>query len=153
MCSKNREIVMRGLELRKIKRQEEARQRAEAQKDAEQDVAERKMHDLINNHCEARRMEKEAAERIQQRDRQVAAARAARRAKEAKRSKNLEKYIQRNLGTVAAFAAVCTLVKIGAFAHPVAAVALALSCVYCVVNFIAYLTRNHKSGKRKEAPA
>lgn len=150
MCSKNREYVQRGLDLRRAQRQEEARQRTEAEQEAAQEAAGREMRREINSRVNVRRIEKETAERCERRDREAAERRAARRKQETAWAKNWNRYIGSNFWMVAAFAAVVTLAKIGAVDRSVAFGALALSAAYCFVNFISYMACITKRENRKK---
>lgn len=145
MCELRREIVQRGLDLRKAKRQEEARQREEAQREATLEAYGEEMRREINFHARFQQAEKEAAERNERRDRREANRRANRRAQEAKRAYNWHTYIMRNFWSVFAATVVYLLDMAGAVHIAVSLPLLILAGAFCIVNYIAFATRNCKA--------
>lgn len=158
MCDLNREIVQRGLAIRKLQRQEEDRQKEEARREAALEAVGCEMRREINTRCAVRRMEKEAAEAQERREAQEAKDKArqaarneARRKQTAKQVENWNKYF-RHLGKAAAVASVvCLLNAAEIIPCEICLVVLALCGLYCIANYIAYSTRNRKSRKEIRA--
>ena len=158
MCDLNREVVQRGLDLRKIRRQVETHKQEEAQREAALEAVGREMRREINSRCAVRRMEKEAAEQQERRvaqeekNKALQAARDEARRKQAqKKAENWDKYF-RNLGKAAAAGSVvCILNAIEIVPCGFCIITLALCSVYCIANYIAFSNRNRKIRKEIHA--
>lgn len=158
MCDLNREVVQRGLDLRKIRRQVETHKQEEAQREAALEAVGREMRREINTRCAVRRMEKEAAEQQERRVAQEeknkarqAARDEARRKQTQKKAENWDKYF-RHLGKAAAVASVvCMLNAAEIVPCGFCLITLALCGVYCIANYIAFSNRNRKIRKEIHA--
>lgn len=149
MCELRREIVQRGLDLRKAKRQEETRRMAEAQAEAE--AAE--MRREINFHARFQQAEKKAAHASRCHAERQAERRAHHRAQDRKRGENWRTYLARNLLCVIVAGSADLLHALGGIHIAVALPVMLLALSYLFVNYRAFVTRNCKAENEKEIPA
>lgn len=142
MCEHNRMYVQRGLELRAIKRRDEAARVAEVQREAAQQAAERRLHADVNFRSKWTLIENEAAQANLSHDSRTRDQRAARRAQAAKRKEQWHTYLERTLTAVGAAAALNILHAIGGIELWIAAPGMILAAAYTVINCVAFTTRN-----------
>ena len=149
MCSKNREIVQRGLALRKAKRREEAaRMEAARQKEA-REAAERENEFALAWLV----LEAKAAEENRRRDEREAARREARRVSAQKRAQNLKKHLRHSFGSLALVLGMSLLYDLGAVTFGFALLVMCLCLVYSGVDLLAYTNYRKMREKRKEITA
>lgn len=144
MCNKNREIVRRGLELRRMRRLEELRLRAEAEREAVQDAAGREMRREVNFQRQWSQIENEVAQANERREKQDAERRAARRRQDHRRAENWAVYLLRNgcCATVAALMYVLDMHRVVDFRVCITVMFFCLTCL--LINCVAYVNRNRK---------
>lgn len=153
MRDKNREIVQRGLDLRRAKRKAEAAQKAEAAMDAAYEAAGMEMRAEINFYSRFHEEEKKVAWANQCRDAQTAERRATRRAQDRKRAQNWNIYLMRNVLCVLVSAASYGLNTIGVITELQSLPVMILAFVYCFVNYSAYMNRNGKTAENRKKVA
>lgn len=136
----NRKIVQQGLDRRASTRRESARQKEEAlrQEEAAQEAAGRSLRIIINKQYEERRKAwmKELAEERKK---------AKKFAMLAKRQQQRNQFLIRTFSSVSIAAVVCLLYAVKAVTFWLVIVALILATLFCIINTVAYVTRNKKS--------
>lgn len=140
MCSKNREIVLRGLALRKARREEEARQQQEAQREAASEAQGAEMSRVINFRARFQEAEETAAAANERRVAHEAEQRKCRRQQAAKQATDLNAYIMRTFGCLL-FAAIMVLFHVaGRLPFEPTMATLALAVLFCIIDGVEYMT-------------
>lgn len=140
----NRGYVLRGLEIRKFKKREEAARKTASEREAALEAAERDMHRGINFLSKWTSTEKSLTQEAERRNRQAAQRKAASRAREKKETDNWNLYLRRCFGSLTVGSLFTFLFLIDAICLWLELTGIALAFVYAIANYVAYATRNWK---------
>lgn len=140
----NREYVQRGLTLRAIQRREDEAHWAAIQQEAAQRAEERSLHEEIHFRSKLAQIEKEAAQTIQSRDKQIRAQRTARRAAYARKNEQWGTFLKRTFIPVGIAGALNALHAIGGVELWLALTGMTLCSLYIIINCAAYTARNQR---------
>lgn len=143
----NREYVQRGLTLRAIQQRDEEARYAAIRQEAAQQAAERSLHEDVNFISKWNRLENEAAQAHQSRDKQAHDQRAARRAVYARKNEQWGTYLKRTFIPVGIAGALNVLHAIGGVELWLAVTGMTLCGLYVIVNYAAYAARNNRKGE------
>ncbi len=139
-----REYVQRGLTIRDLLRRDEAAKAAAIQQEAAQQAAERSLHEDVNFHSKWNRLENEAAQAHQNRDKRAHDQRAARRAVYARKNEQWGTYLKRTIIPVGIAGALNVLHAIGGVELWLALTGMTLCGLYIIINCAAYTARNQR---------
>lgn len=142
MCERNRMIVQRGLELRAAKRREENSRKAEMEREAAYEAADREMRREINFRSKWASVERSVSKSDDQRTRIESKQRAIHRECQAKRASNWRLFLLRNFECVIVALIANALYAVGGIEIWISLPVMIMALIYCVMNYLAYMKRN-----------